>query len=127
LKLCLRLSQTEPLASHFIREDKDADFDHQRHMASDEELRELVKERVETVYHPTSTCRMAPRDLNGVVDSKLRVYGVDGLRVCDASFFPYIVSGHTVSGVASVPTYEINGKRLNRLELYLHLQKSWRT
>ena len=48
------------------------------------------------MYHPTSTCRMAPIDQGGVVDSKLKVYGVDGLRVCDASIFPSIVSGHTV-------------------------------
>jgi choline dehydrogenase len=59
-----------------------------------------VKERVETVYHPTTTCKMGTHDgegeKGGVVDSHLRVFGVDGLRVCDASIFPYIISGHTV-------------------------------
>ena len=55
-----------------------------------------MRERVETVYHPASTCRMAPREEGGVVGSDLRVYGVQGLRVCDASVFPWIVSGHTV-------------------------------
>lgn len=39
---------------------------------------------------------MAPREEGGVVDSKLRVYGIKGLRVCDASIFPFIISGHTV-------------------------------
>lgn len=39
---------------------------------------------------------MAPLEDNGVVDSKLRVYGIRGLRVCDASIFPKIVAGHTV-------------------------------
>jgi len=38
---------------------------------------------------------MAPLEDNGVVDSKLRVYGISGLRVCDASIFPKIVAGHT--------------------------------
>lgn len=40
---------------------------------------------------------MAPLSKDGVVDARLRVYGVNGLRVCDASVFPQIVSGHTVS------------------------------
>ena len=40
---------------------------------------------------------MGPNPENGdVVDSRLRVYGVEGLRVCDASIFPFIISGHTV-------------------------------
>lgn len=65
-------------------------------MKSHAELEELVKERVQTVYHPTSTCVMAPEAEGGVVDARLRVYGVKGLRVCDASFFPRIVSGHPV-------------------------------
>jgi len=39
---------------------------------------------------------MAPREEGGVVDAKLRVYGIRGLRVCDASIFPSIISGHTV-------------------------------
>jgi len=71
------------------------DLDHRLHLKSDAELEEIVRERVETVYHPTSSCRMAPMDQGGVVDSELKVYGVDGLRVCDASIFPSIVSGHT--------------------------------
>ncbi|KAJ7285268.1 hypothetical protein C8J57DRAFT_1671770 [Mycena rebaudengoi] len=69
---------------------------------TDEEVWELVKERVETVYHPTSTCRMAPAEENGVVDSKLRVYGIKGLRVCDASIFPWIVSGHTAGACLAI-------------------------
>ncbi|XP_029037757.1 glucose dehydrogenase [FAD, quinone] [Osmia bicornis bicornis] len=48
-----------------------------------------------TIYHPTGTCKMGPRnDPTAVVDPRLRVYGVKGLRVADASIMPVIVSGN---------------------------------
>ena len=58
-------------------------------------LEALVRDRVETLYHPACSARMAPRAEGGVVDARLRVYGVAGLRVCDASVYTEIVSGHT--------------------------------
>lgn len=51
--------------------------------------------RADTVYHPTSTCIMGPDPRFAVVDSRLRVHGIDGLRVVDASIFPNITSGNT--------------------------------
>ncbi|KAG5635722.1 hypothetical protein H0H81_010300 [Sphagnurus paluster] len=96
VRLLLKIAQTEPLASYLDKDFKRADLDHETHLKSDEELLEMVKERVETVYHPASTCRMAPLEQNGVVDSQLRVYGIKGLRVCDTSVYPWIISGHTV-------------------------------
>ena len=96
MRLCHKVAQQEPISLLLDHECDRPDLDHHIHLKSDAELEEIVRERVETVYHPTSTCRMAPLDQGGVVDSKLKVYGVDGLRVCDASIFPSIVSGHTV-------------------------------
>ncbi|KZT67977.1 GMC oxidoreductase [Daedalea quercina L-15889] len=64
---------------------------------SDAEIEKIIRDRVETLYHPTCTARMAPKEDGGVVDPLLRVHGIDGLRVCDASVFPTITSGHTVS------------------------------
>ena len=69
---------------------------------SDSELEALIRGRVETLYHPACTARMAPREDGGVVNPFLRVYDVEGLRVCDASIFPTIISGHTVS---TLPTH----------------------
>ncbi|PPR05970.1 hypothetical protein CVT24_004634 [Panaeolus cyanescens] len=102
VKLILKISKTAPLADRLDQSDKSPSLDHQTHKKTDEELEELVRERVETLYHPASTCRMAPLEQGGVVDAKLRVYGVKGLRVCDASIFPEIVSGHTVRFAGAV-------------------------
>lgn len=96
VRLLLKIAQTEPLAGFLDPNFTRGDLDHRTHLMSDAELMKLIQERVETVYHPTSTCRMAPADEDGVVDSELRVYGIKNLRVCDASVFPWIVSGHTV-------------------------------
>lgn len=51
--------------------------------------------RADTVYHPTSSCAMGPNPDTSVVDARLRVHGVQGLRVVDASIFPTITSGNT--------------------------------
>lgn len=96
VRLLLKIARTEPLASHLDHSFTRGDLDHEGNLKTDEQLLELIEDRVETVYHPTSTCRMAPAEESGVVDSKLRVYGIRNLRICDASVFPYIVSGHTV-------------------------------
>ncbi|KAJ7707407.1 hypothetical protein B0H17DRAFT_1032615 [Mycena rosella] len=94
-RLLINIARASALDAFVDHADTNPDLDHAAHLKTDAELREVVRERVETVYHPTSTCRMAPREQGGVVDSSLRVYGVAGLRVCDASIFPWIVSGHT--------------------------------
>ena len=62
---------------------------------SDEAWLEDFRNRADTVYHPTSTCMMGPDPQSAVVDARLRVHGVQGLRVIDASIFPNITSGNT--------------------------------
>jgi choline dehydrogenase-like flavoprotein len=61
---------------------------------SDEQLGEWVKQVASTMWHPVGTCRMG-KDDRAVVDARLRVNGVDNLRVIDASIMPNIVSGNT--------------------------------
>ncbi|HTV58324.1 MAG TPA: choline dehydrogenase [Verrucomicrobiae bacterium] len=61
---------------------------------TDEEIGEFVRREAETLYHPAGTCKMG-RDEDAVVDDKLRVRGIDGLRVVDASVMPRVVAGNT--------------------------------
>ncbi|WP_137111333.1 GMC family oxidoreductase [Rhodobacter sp. SY28-1] len=62
---------------------------------SDEELIHDFRARSGTVYHPSCTCRMGPDASSSVVDAGLRVHGLGGLRVIDASAFPNIIAGNT--------------------------------
>jgi choline dehydrogenase len=63
-------------------------------LQSDEELLEWVRNNAETTYHPVGTCKMGS-DPMAVVDDNLRVHGIDGLRVADASIMPTLTSGNT--------------------------------
>ena len=64
------------------------------HLQGDEALLEDFRNRADTVYHPSCTCMMGPDPATSVVDARLRVHGVQGLRVVDASVFPTITSGN---------------------------------
>jgi len=63
-------------------------------VTTDEEIEEHVRDTVQTVYHPVGTCKMGDDDL-AVVDDDLRVHGVEGLRVVDASVMPEIPTANT--------------------------------
>ena len=64
-------------------------------------LRETIRRHADTIYHPAGTCRMGS-DAEAVVDPELRVRGVAGLRVADASVMPTLVSGNTQAACAMV-------------------------
>jgi choline dehydrogenase len=61
---------------------------------TDDEILEWVKRAAETTYHPVGTCKMGA-DPMAVVDAQLRVHGIEGLRVADASIMPTLTSGNT--------------------------------
>ena len=68
---------------------------------TDDEILDWVKKAAETTYHPVGTCKMGS-DPMAVVDAQLRVHGISGLRVVDASIMPTITSGNT-----NAPSYMI--------------------
>ena len=62
---------------------------------SDEQLMDDIRQRASTVFHPVSTCRMGPDPATAVLNQRLQVHGLAGLRVIDASAFPSLTSGNT--------------------------------
>jgi choline dehydrogenase-like flavoprotein len=72
-----------------------------RNVQTDDEIRAAIRARADTIYHPAGTCRMGS-DANAVVDTDLRVRGVEGLRVVDASVMPTLVSGNTNAPVVMI-------------------------
>jgi choline dehydrogenase-like flavoprotein len=95
LRLVLDLAATEPLARYTQR----------GHMVPasdrDDDLAAHLRHTAQTIYHPTSTCRMGVDEL-AVVDPELRVRGVEGLRVVDASVMPSVPRGNTNAPVIAV-------------------------
>ncbi|MCO5549808.1 hypothetical protein L7F22_003282 [Adiantum nelumboides] len=62
-----------------------------------EDYEEFIRKHASTTYHPVGTCSMMPREMGGVVDAQLRVYGTQNLRIADASILPVMPSGHIQS------------------------------
>jgi choline dehydrogenase len=91
LRLARRVSQAQALARFEPEELKPG-----AHLTTDEELARAAGDIGTTIFHPVSTCRMGQDDM-AVVDERLRVHGLKGLRVVDASIMPTITSGNTNS------------------------------
>ncbi|MCB1491566.1 MAG: GMC family oxidoreductase N-terminal domain-containing protein [Rhodobiaceae bacterium] len=90
VKMLRRIASYDPLKSLIAEELRPGP-----HIQSDEDLIADIRERAGTVFHPVSTGRMGPDPEGAVVGPDLRVHGVEGLRVCDASIFPNQISGNT--------------------------------
>lgn len=91
VKYARRLAATEPLAGLMKRE-----FRPGAEVQSDDEILHFCREYGATIFHPSGTAKMGPReDPMAVVDERLRVHGVSGLRVVDCSIMPTLVSGNT--------------------------------
>jgi choline dehydrogenase len=74
----------------------------QHQLESDEYYECCLRHLGSTLYHPVGTCRMGPDSADAVVDPQLRVHGIKGLRVADASIMPKIVSGNTNAPVIMI-------------------------
>ena len=96
LKQLRRIVNTEPLRSYVANEEYPG-----AKIVTDADWLAFCRESGETVFHPTSTCRMG-EDASSVVDARLRVRGIAGLRVIDASIMPAVVSGNTNAAVIAI-------------------------
>ena len=99
IKLTHRIAATEPLASVRGRT-----LVPSAPVETDEEIEAFAREEAELLYHPVGTCRMGADD-GAVVDARLRVNGIEALRVADASIMPVITGGNT-----NAPTIMIGEK-----------------
>jgi choline dehydrogenase len=89
IKIALRIAELEPLAGKISGKFRPGPSE-----TTDAQLLEWARNFSTTIYHPTGTCKMGP-DPMAVVDERLRVRGIGGLRVADCSIMPEIVSGNT--------------------------------
>ena len=90
MKLARRLLASQPLAPYYEREDWPGPG-----VQADDELLDAATQRAQTTFHPGCTCRMGPAsDPLAVVDDQLRVHGLEGLRVIDASIMPRMISAN---------------------------------
>ena len=89
IKVARKIAEADSLKKHIIDE-----YVPGQSFVSDEELLEAAKNNSQSIYHPVGTCKMG-HDENSVVDERLKVHGISGLRVVDASIMPELVSGNT--------------------------------
>ena len=89
IKVARRIAAAPALSAHIVDEYVPG-YQYQ----SDTELLDAARRHSQTIYHPAGTCKMGHDDM-AVVDERLRVHGIGGLRVADASIMPEIISGNT--------------------------------
>lgn len=87
-----------------------------REAQSDAQIEQFIRGHADTIYHPVGTCRMGPDAAAGaVVDARLRVHGVDRLRVVDASAMPSVVGGNTNAPVIMMGEKAVDMIRQDRI------------
>jgi choline dehydrogenase-like flavoprotein len=89
-RLIRRLVEAKPMDA--LRGDE---YSPGKAIESDDEILGWIRANSQTAYHPIGTCRMGPAGPKTVVDERLKVHGLEGLRVADASIFPTMPSGNT--------------------------------
>lgn len=87
----------QPAITRYIEEELNPGLQCQ----TDDQFLEYARAKGTTIFHPTSTCRMGP-DAKAVVDERLRVRGIAGLRVIDGSIMPTVVSGNTNAAIVMI-------------------------
>ncbi|MCW3040667.1 MAG: choline dehydrogenase [Solirubrobacterales bacterium] len=90
LRLAREIAASDPLRSKIVREIKPGPD-----ATEDADLEADIRQRLMLLYHPCGTCRMSDSEELAVVDSQLRVHGLQGLRVADASIMPIVPGGNT--------------------------------
>ena len=95
-RLCRRIGQAKALDSFRGEEAAPGAA-----VQGDQEVHDFIRQKAHTLYHPVGTCKMGI-DADAVVDPRLRVRGVEGLRVADASIMPTIVGGNTAAATVMI-------------------------
>ena len=120
MRVSLTIAHTPPLADKLVFDysKKNDDTNHLYWLAdqdpetlTDERLEAWLRNHVQSAYHPVGTARIAKSATEGVVDSELRVFGVKGLRVADASVFPNQIAAHPTAMIIAL------GERLSDIIL----------
>jgi choline dehydrogenase-like flavoprotein len=95
-KLMRRILAQPALADH-----RGAELPASAAAQSDQQIERFIRDHADTIYHPVGSCRMGP-NATDVVDAQLRVHGVQGLRVVDASIMPSVIGGNTNAPVIMI-------------------------
>ncbi len=99
VRLCRRIAHTKAFQPF-----RGAELHPGAEITTDDGIADFIRGAAQTLYHPVGTCKMG-NDEMAVVDSRLRVCGIDRLRVADASIMPRIIAGNT-----NAPTFMIAEK-----------------
>ncbi|KAF8958583.1 GMC oxidoreductase [Flammula alnicola] len=112
VKFIRGLTEVEPFKSGIVRE-----VDPNPTCHSDSDIAEYIKNTISPAWHAIGTCSMLPREKNGVVDCKLKVYSTKNLRVADLSIVPLHIAAHT-----QATAYVIGGKAADLIKADLYTE-----